>query len=71
MYIGAHSSTNFFRPIDNKIRGKFASGGVASYLVSMLEEDLFEALLDTQTFDHEAVGSLRNNENHWHIIYGS
>lgn len=50
--------------INNSITGSFAAGGVTSYLVSLLEEGLFMALLDTQTFDSRAAESLRKNPNH-------
>lgn len=48
----------------NNITGSFAAGGVTSYLVELLEDGLFKALLDTQTFDANAVDSLRRNPNH-------
>ncbi len=46
------------------IRGSFASGGITGYLVNMLEEGLFESLLDVQCFDHEAIRSYRENRAH-------
>lgn len=49
---------------ENQIRGSFASGGITGYLVEMLEEDLFGALLDVQCFDPAAVESQRRNKNH-------
>lgn len=49
---------------ENNIIGSFASGGISSYLVNMLEEGLFKALFDTQTFDCEAGSSLKRNQNH-------
>lgn len=49
---------------ENKIIGSFASGGINSYLVNMLEEGLFKALFDTQTFDCESSSSLKRNPNH-------
>ena len=49
---------------ENKIVGSFASGGISSYMVNMLEEGLFKALFDTQTFDAEAASSLKRNHNH-------
>ncbi|HYE80701.1 MAG TPA: citrate lyase subunit alpha [Clostridia bacterium] len=49
---------------DNGITGSFASGGITSYMVEMLEEGLFKALLDTQTFDCIAAKSLERNKNH-------
>ncbi len=50
--------------IENSIVGSFASGGINSYLVNMLEEGLFKALFDTQTFDCESASSLKRNPNH-------
>lgn len=50
--------------VENNIAGSFASGGITSYMVEMLEEGLFGALLDTQTFDAFAVNSFGRNKNH-------
>lgn len=50
--------------LENNIVGSFASGGITSYMVEMLEEGLFETLLDTQTFDAFAVKSFNRNKNH-------
>ncbi len=49
---------------ENSIVGSFASGGINSHLVNMLEKGLFKALFDTQTFDSEAGSSLKRNPNH-------
>lgn len=46
------------------IRGGFASGGSTSSLVSMLDEKLFERIYDVQSFDDDAVLSLRRNPLH-------
>lgn len=46
------------------IKGSFASGGITSYLVNMLEEGLFEDLYDVQCFDIKAVESIEKNKNH-------
>lgn len=48
----------------NEIKGSFASGGITAYLVELLEEGYFEALLDTQTFDGSAAKSLKENPKH-------
>lgn len=48
----------------NEIVGSFAAGGITGYLVEMLEEGYFKALLDTQTFDAQAANSLKKNPNH-------
>lgn len=50
--------------IENKVKGSFASGGITSYLVGMLEEGLFNVLFDTQTFDSQSAKSLKENSNH-------
>lgn len=49
---------------ENEITGGFASGGVTSYLVELLEEGYFKTLLDTQTFDARAAKSFEKNPNH-------
>ncbi len=46
------------------IKGRFASGGITSYYVKMLEEGLFENLYDVQCFDLDAVKSVDRNQNH-------
>jgi len=46
------------------ITGSFAAGGVTGYIVDMLEEGLFEAILDVQCFDLRAVQSYRDNPRH-------
>lgn len=52
------------------IVGSFALGGITGYLVSMLEEGLFERLIDVQGFDLEAVRSLKTNPNHLEVSAG-
>lgn len=47
-----------------KVTGRFASGGITSFLVDMFEKGLFETLYDVQCFDPEAVASYRRNPNH-------
>jgi citrate lyase subunit alpha/citrate CoA-transferase len=49
---------------ENEIKGSFAAGGVTAYLVELLESGLFNALLDTQTFDGAAADSFNRNANH-------
>lgn len=46
------------------ITGSFAAGGVTGYIVDMLEEGLFNAILDVQCFDLRAVQSYRDNPRH-------
>ena len=52
------------RMIDRGVTGSFALGGIHSFMVKMLEEGLFHALLDAQCFDLEAVRSAARNRNH-------
>ena len=46
------------------IRGSFISGGITGQSVDMLQEGLFESLLDVQSFDLEAVASIAANRGH-------
>lgn len=46
------------------IKGSFMSGGITGYMVDMLEEGLFDSILDVQCFDLRAIESLKNNKNH-------
>lgn len=55
------------RMLSKHITGSFALGGIHAYLVKMLEEGLFRALLDTQCFDLDAVRSARENPGHMAI----
>ncbi len=52
------------------ITGSFALGGITGYLVAMLEEGLFEKIIDVQGFDLEAVRSLAANPNHVEVGAG-
>ena len=47
-----------------KIIGSFGLGGITGYMVDMLNEGLFESLLDVQCFDLKAVESIRENPRH-------
>ncbi|NHJ85769.1 MAG: citrate lyase subunit alpha [Asgard group archaeon] len=49
------------------IKGSFGMGGSTSALVQMLEEGLFQRILDVQAFDKEAIRSLKMNPNHIEI----
>ena len=49
---------------EHDVKGSFASGGITSAMTEMLEEGYFEKLLDVQTFDADAVKSIRDNDNH-------
>lgn len=46
------------------VKGSFASGGITDYMVEMLEEGLFESLMDVQCFNLGAVESIERNEKH-------
>jgi citrate lyase subunit alpha/citrate CoA-transferase len=50
-----------------KVRGSFGCGGITGYFVDMLEEGLFQTLLDVQCFDLNAVESMGRNRNHLEI----
>ena len=56
---------------EKSIKGSFALGGITGYLVQMLEEGLFEKILDVQDFDLEAIRSLKDNSNHLEIGAGT
>lgn len=49
---------------EHNVVGSFASGGVTATMTELLEEGYFEALLDVQTFDADAVASIRDNPRH-------
>lgn len=55
------------RMMEQQIVGSFALGGIHAYMVKMLEEGLFQALLDTQCFDLDAIRSAQENHNHMAI----
>lgn len=49
---------------ENNIKGSFAAGGSTAYLVDLMKDGLFKAILDIQTLDSAAAGSLLENPNH-------
>jgi citrate lyase subunit alpha/citrate CoA-transferase len=51
----------------DRVKGSFGCGGITGFFVDMLEEGLFQALLDVQCFDLRAVESIRKNRNHVEI----
>lgn len=51
----------------NKIKGSFALGGITGHICSMLQEGLFDRILDVQSFDTTAVASLREDPRHIEI----
>lgn len=48
-------------------RASMALGGITGYMVKMLEEGYVDGLMDTQSFDLDAVRSIRENEKHFEI----
>jgi citrate lyase subunit alpha/citrate CoA-transferase len=50
-----------------EVKGSFGCGGITGYFVDMLEEGLFQALLDVQCFDLRAIESMRRNRRHVEI----
>ena len=50
--------------IKKSITSNFASGGITSHLIKLLEEGLFRKLYDVQTFARDAILSLNRNKNH-------
>lgn len=53
--------------IKAQVKGSFVLGGATSYLVELLNEGLFQCILDTQSFDSIAIQSLRENPKHVEI----
>jgi citrate lyase subunit alpha/citrate CoA-transferase len=49
------------------IKGSFGLGGITGYMVQMLEDGLFEALFDVQSFDADVQSSILNNPRHMEI----
>lgn len=49
---------------EEKVKGKFGSGGITGFFVDMLEENLLESLEDVQCFDIKAIESIEKNQNH-------
>src|SRR6056297_366037 len=50
--------------VSGGIKGSFGMGGITAFFVGMLEDGLFEKLIDVQCFDLDAVRSIRKNPNH-------
>lgn len=63
LYLGAYMK-------EQGIAGSFASGGITSNVVEMLEAGLFKSLIDTQTFDSKAAESFHKNANHMEMSAG-
>ena len=49
---------------EKNVKGSFGSGGITGFFVDMLEDGLFEGLLDTQSFDTQAIASVAKNKHH-------
>lgn len=45
---------------ENNVHGSFILGGITGYSVDMLEDGLFDCILDTQSFDRRAIEHLQN-----------
>lgn len=50
--------------LDKNLKGGYIFGGIASNSVDLLEEGLFQAIYDAQSFSEKSVNSLRDNPNH-------
>ena len=61
--------TQYLKPIMKRlgVTGSFGLGGITGYMVDMLEEGYFKALMDVQCFDLRAVESIRNNPSHYEV----
>ncbi|MBI9067903.1 MAG: citrate lyase subunit alpha [Salinivirgaceae bacterium] len=55
---------------EKQIKGSFLLGGITSYGVDMLNEGLFRAIFDVQSFDAAVSSSILNNPNHVEIPAG-
>ena len=52
---------------EKDIRGSFGLGGVGGYMADMLEEGLFDAVFDVQSFDSAVTKSMHENPKHIEI----
>ena len=61
--------TQYLKPIMKRlgVTGSFGLGGITGYMVDMLEEGYFKALMDVQCFDLRAVESIRSNPKHYEV----
>ena len=61
--------TQYLKPIMKRlgVTGSFGLGGITGYMVDMLEEGYFKALMDVQCFDLRAVDSIRSNPRHQEV----
>lgn len=61
--------TQYLRPAMKRlgVTGSFGLGGITGYLVDMLREGYFKALMDVQCFDLKAVESIRDDPRHQEV----
>lgn len=52
---------------ERRMKASFFSGGITTYHVKMLEEELVDTLYDVQCFDLDAVDSIARNKRHQSI----
>ena len=53
--------------LERGIKGSYGMGGITKYMVEMLNNGCFQALLDVQCFDLDAVESIRSNPRHMEV----
>lgn len=53
--------------LERGIKGSYGMGGITKYMVDMLNNGCFQALLDVQCFDLDAVESIRTNPKHMEV----
>ena len=53
--------------LKDNIKGSFGMGGITKYMVDMLNEGCFKALIDVQCFDLDAVESIKTNPKHMEV----
>jgi len=63
------ATTKFLREymVEKNIKASFGLGGITTQMVKLHEEGFIRKLLDTQTFDMEAIRSIGNNRYHTEI----
>ncbi len=50
---------------EKNVKAKFINGGITKFAVDMLHEGLVETLIDVQSFDLDAIKSLKEDELHY------
>lgn len=56
--------------LEKSIKGRFALGGISGHTVQMLRNNLFDLVLDTQSFDVTVNDSIHNDSRHVEIDAG-